>query len=132
MSGKAAITRPARSFPAAAAILAERDPVLHRLIAQAGPPPLPPPAENHFAALVRAIVYQQLAGAAAAAIFGRLTTVLGGSSRRSICCRCRTPRCARPACPAGRQRTCGTWQPRRSTARSRSTRPSCGPRPTRR
>jgi DNA-3-methyladenine glycosylase II len=78
MSSKAVIARPARSFPAAAAILAERDPVLHRLIAQAGPPQLPPPTESHFAALARAIVYQQLAGAAAAAIFGRLTTAAGG------------------------------------------------------
>jgi DNA-3-methyladenine glycosylase II len=68
----------AGSFPAAAAILAERDPVLRRLVTEAGPPQLSPPAESHFAALVRAIVYQQLAGPAAAAIFGRLTTALGG------------------------------------------------------
>jgi DNA-3-methyladenine glycosylase II len=68
----------AQSFPAAAAILAERDPVLRRLVTEAGPPHLGPPAESYFAALVRAIVYQQLAGAAAAAIFGRLTTALGG------------------------------------------------------
>ena len=68
----------ARSFPAAAAILAERDPVLRRVVTEAGPPHLSPPAESHFAALVRAIVYQQLAGPAAAAIFGRLTTALGG------------------------------------------------------
>jgi DNA-3-methyladenine glycosylase II len=78
MSSKAAVTRPARSFRAASAILAERDPVLHRLIAQAGPPQLQPATESHFAALARAIVYQQLAGAAAAAIFGRLTTAVGG------------------------------------------------------
>jgi DNA-3-methyladenine glycosylase II len=70
--------RPVRSWPAAAAILAERDPVLRRLVAQAGPPRVRPPAESHFAALVRAVVYQQLAGAAAAAIHGRLIAALGG------------------------------------------------------
>ena len=70
--------RGARSYPAAAAILAERDPVLRRLAAEAGPPRVSPPAKNHFAALVRAIVYQQLAGAAAAAIHGRLIAALDG------------------------------------------------------
>ncbi|HEY2491167.1 MAG TPA: hypothetical protein VGI37_16815 [Streptosporangiaceae bacterium] len=71
-------TRRARSWPAAAKILAERDPVLRRLVADAGPPRVSPPTENHFAALVRAIVYQQLAGAAAAAIHGRLVAALDG------------------------------------------------------
>jgi len=70
--------RPARSYPAAAAILSERDPVLARLMAAAGPVRVRPPAESHFAALVRAVVYQQLAGAAAAAIHGRLIAALGG------------------------------------------------------
>jgi len=64
--------RPVRSYRAAAAILAERDPVLRRLIEQAGPPRLQALTEGHFAALVQAIVYQQLAGAAAQAIHGRL------------------------------------------------------------
>jgi DNA-3-methyladenine glycosylase II len=68
----------AEDFPAAAAILAERDPVLRRLVAQTGPPQLAPPTEGHFGALVRAIVYQQLAGAAAAAIHGRLVAALDG------------------------------------------------------
>jgi DNA-3-methyladenine glycosylase II len=71
-------SRPARSYPAAAALLAERDPVLRRLVAEAGPPRVRPPAESHFEALVRAIVYQQLAGAAASAIHGRLIAALGG------------------------------------------------------
>jgi DNA-3-methyladenine glycosylase II len=71
-------SRRARSYPAAAAILAERDPVLRRLVAEAGPPRVRPPAESHFEALVRAIVYQQLAGAAAAAIHGRLVAALDG------------------------------------------------------
>jgi DNA-3-methyladenine glycosylase II len=62
----------------AAEILAERDPVIARLIADAGPPRLRRPAESGFAALVRAIVYQQLAGAAAAAIHGRLVAALDG------------------------------------------------------
>jgi DNA-3-methyladenine glycosylase II len=69
--------RPVRSWPAAAAILAERDPVLRRLVAEAGPAKVRPPAETHFETLVRAIVYQQLAGAAAAAIHGRLIAALG-------------------------------------------------------
>ena len=67
-----------RSWPAASAILAERDPVLRRLVAEAGPARVGPPTETHFATLVRAIVYQQLAGAAAAAIHGRLIAALGG------------------------------------------------------
>ena len=70
--------RGARSYPAAAAILAERDPVLRRLVADAGPARVRPPADTHFEALVRAIVYQQLAGRAAAAIHGRLIAALGG------------------------------------------------------
>ena len=67
-----------RSWQAASAILAERDPVLRRLVAEAGPARVGPPTETHFATLVRAIVYQQLAGAAAAAIHGRLIAALGG------------------------------------------------------
>jgi DNA-3-methyladenine glycosylase II len=78
MSERAATERKVRSWPAAAAILAERDPVLRRLVAEAGPARVRPPAETHFATLVRAIVYQQLAGAAAAAIHGRLIAALGG------------------------------------------------------
>jgi DNA-3-methyladenine glycosylase II len=69
--------RPARSWQAAAAILAERDPVLHRLVAEVGPPKVRPPSETHFEALVRAVLYQQLAGPAAAAIHGRLIAALG-------------------------------------------------------
>jgi DNA-3-methyladenine glycosylase II len=73
-----ASTRAARSYPAAAAILAERDPVIRRLVAEAGPPRLSAPAGTHFETLVRAIVYQQLAGAAASAIHGRLIAALDG------------------------------------------------------
>ncbi len=61
----------------AARQLAERDPVLARLVAEAGLPSLPVPAETHFATLVRAITYQQLAGNAARAIHGRLIAALG-------------------------------------------------------
>ena len=71
-------SRPARSYPAAAAILAERDPVIRRLVAEAGPPRLSRTTETHFGTLVRAIVYQQLAGPAAAAIHGRLIAALDG------------------------------------------------------
>jgi DNA-3-methyladenine glycosylase II len=69
----------APSFGAAARILAERDPVIARLVAEAGPPRLSRPAESHFGTLVRAIVYQQLAGRAAAAIHGRLIAAVGGN-----------------------------------------------------
>jgi DNA-3-methyladenine glycosylase II len=79
MSDRPVSTRPARSYPAAAVILAERDPVLRRLVADTGPPRVRPPMETHFAALVRSIVYQQLAGAAANAIHGRLIAALGGA-----------------------------------------------------
>lgn len=78
MSGQPAPSPEAGSFGEAAAILAERDPVLRRLIAETGPVELRPPTESHLASLVRAIVYQQLAGAAAAAIHGRLLAALGG------------------------------------------------------
>ena len=68
----------ATAYDQATAALAERDPVLRRLISDAGPPDVSPPSESHLAALVRAIVYQQLAGAAAAAIHGRLIAALDG------------------------------------------------------
>jgi DNA-3-methyladenine glycosylase II len=69
------------SHAAAARILATRDPVIARLMAEAGPPRFRRSRESHFATLVRAIVYQQLAGAAAAAIHGRLLTALDGDVR---------------------------------------------------
>jgi DNA-3-methyladenine glycosylase II len=62
----------------AAEILADRDPVLAKLVADAGRPHFPKPTETHFATLVRSIVYQQLAGAAAQAIHRRLVDALGG------------------------------------------------------
>jgi DNA-3-methyladenine glycosylase II len=65
----------------AARILAERDPVIARLLAETGPPRLARTVESHFASLVRAVVYQQLAGRAAAAIHGRLIAALDGDVR---------------------------------------------------
>ncbi|MGH3303478.1 MAG: DNA-3-methyladenine glycosylase family protein [Streptosporangiaceae bacterium] len=62
----------------AARQLAARDPVLARLVAEAGLLSLPVPTETHFGTLVRAITYQQLAGAAARAIHGRLIAALDG------------------------------------------------------
>jgi DNA-3-methyladenine glycosylase II len=62
----------------AAKILASRDPVVARLLAETGPPHLRRVQNSHFAGLVQAIVYQQLAGAAASAIHGRLLTALHG------------------------------------------------------
>jgi len=70
--------RPRVSPRQAALLLADRDPVIARLIAEAGLPRLPKPTDTHFAALVRSIVYQQLAGAAAQAIHRRLVAALGG------------------------------------------------------
>ena len=78
MSGQTASADSASSYETATEILSERDPVLGRLIAEAGPFQVDPPTETHFAALVRAISYQQLAGAAARAIHGRLIAALGG------------------------------------------------------
>src|SRR5260370_17139062 len=69
---------PRTSYPAAAAVLAERDPVMASLVAAAGPMRLRKPVDTHFASLVQSIVYQQLAGRAAAAIYGRLITALDG------------------------------------------------------
>jgi DNA-3-methyladenine glycosylase II len=62
----------------AARILADKDPVIARMLAQTGPPRFRWPTESHFATLVRAIVYQQLAGNAAAAIHGRLIAAMDG------------------------------------------------------
>jgi DNA-3-methyladenine glycosylase II len=62
----------------AARQLADRDPVMARLLAAAGPPSIPASHETHLGTLVRAITYQQLAGPAARAIHGRLLTALDG------------------------------------------------------
>jgi DNA-3-methyladenine glycosylase II len=62
-------------------ILAARDPVIARLVGEAGPPRFGRPAETHFGTLVRAVTYQQLAGRAAAAIHGRLITALDNDVR---------------------------------------------------
>lgn len=72
-------TRP--SFAAGARTLADRDPVIARLVGLAGLPRVPRSPETPFAALVRAIVYQQLAGAAARAIHGRLLAALDDNPR---------------------------------------------------
>jgi DNA-3-methyladenine glycosylase II len=64
------------SFAQAAEILAARDPVLARVIAEAGPIRIRRPKMSPFASLVQAIVYQQLAGAAARAIHGRLIAAM--------------------------------------------------------
>jgi DNA-3-methyladenine glycosylase II len=64
------------SHKIAAAVLAERDPVLASLIDMAGPPRLRRPLETHFAALTRSIIFQQLAGSAASAIHNRFVELL--------------------------------------------------------
>jgi DNA-3-methyladenine glycosylase II len=60
----------------AARILAKRDPVIRRLVNEAGLPVFPKPQGTHFASLVQSITYQQLAGGAARAIHQRLVQVL--------------------------------------------------------
>jgi DNA-3-methyladenine glycosylase II len=60
----------------AARSLAEREPVIARLIEDAGLPSFPRPTETYFAALVRSVTHQQLAGAAAQAIHRRLVNTL--------------------------------------------------------
>lgn len=62
----------------AARILARRDPVIRRLVKEAGLPVFPKPRGTHFASLVQSITYQQLAGGAARAIHQRLLLVLDG------------------------------------------------------
>src|ERR1700749_605189 len=64
------------SYTEATRILAERDPVLAGLVAEAGPMRIPRRTLSPFESLVQAIVYQQLAGAAARAIHGRLVAAL--------------------------------------------------------
>jgi DNA-3-methyladenine glycosylase II len=66
------------SYAEAAEILVGRDPVLARLIDEAGPMRISRPRMSPFESLVQAIVYQQLAGAAARAIHGRLIAAMPG------------------------------------------------------
>ena len=76
-STSSASDSPGRVSPRQAAqLLAERDPVIARLVEEAGLPSFPKPAESHFAALIRSVVFQQLAGPAARAIHGRLVEAL--------------------------------------------------------
>lgn len=79
MSGDLGSVRPRKVSPAEAArTLAKRDPVIARLVAEAGLPSFPRPTDTHFATLVRSVTHQQLAGAAAQAIHGRLVGALDG------------------------------------------------------
>ncbi len=66
------------SIRQAAQLLAERDPVIAKLVEADGLPKIAPFPEGHFAALVRSITYQQIAGAAARAIHGRLVAAVDG------------------------------------------------------
>jgi DNA-3-methyladenine glycosylase II len=64
----------------AAHVLAKRDPVIARLIAETGELTFPPRTDTHFATLVRGVTYQQLAGPAARAIHGRLIAAMNGEA----------------------------------------------------
>src|SRR5215218_3665408 len=69
-----------RKVVRATAELAERDPVLAKVIEAAGPCRLGERRnpDGPFAALVRMVCFQQLAGKAAAAIHGRVLTLFDG------------------------------------------------------
>jgi len=72
---------PRTSLAAATAELADRDPVIAKLVAAAGPAKLKRRGRerrDHFGALARSIAYQQLAGKAAAAIHGRFEAIFDG------------------------------------------------------
>src|SRR3954454_24578720 len=72
---------PRTSVAAATAELAERDPVIAKLVGIAGPATLKRRGKerrDHFGALARSIAYQQLAGKAAAAIHGRFEAIFDG------------------------------------------------------
>src|SRR3954452_23853217 len=72
---------PRTSVAAATAELADRDPVIAKLVDIAGPATLKRRGKerrDHFGALVRSIAYQQLAGKAAAAIHGRFEALFDG------------------------------------------------------
>jgi DNA-3-methyladenine glycosylase II len=74
------VPKPRKMTPRqAAAELANRDPVIARLVAEAGLPRFPVPAETNFGTLIRAITFQQLAGPAARTIHGRLVAALDGT-----------------------------------------------------
>lgn len=61
-------------------VLADRDPVMARLVDQHGPMHLPPPprASQRFEQLARSIAFQQLAGRAASTIWGRVRALVPG------------------------------------------------------
>jgi DNA-3-methyladenine glycosylase II len=72
---------PRTSVAAATAELADRDPVIAKLVEAAGPATLKRRGRerrDHFGALARSIAYQQLAGNAAAAIHGRFEALFDG------------------------------------------------------
>ena len=72
---------PRISIAAGTAELAERDPVIAKLVGIAGPAKLKRRGRerrDHFGALARSIAYQQLAGKAAAAIHGRFEALFDG------------------------------------------------------
>ena len=72
---------PRISVAAATAELADRDPVIAKLVGIAGPATLKRRGNerrDHFGALARSIAYQQLAGKAAAAIHGRFEALFDG------------------------------------------------------
>jgi hypothetical protein len=108
------------SYPAAAAVLAERDPVMASLVAAAGPMRLGKSQDTHFATLV----YQQLAGRAAAApaIHGRLITALDERVEPKAVLALTDEQMRTAASPPTRRHLFGTWLPRSSTAPSSSSR----------
>ena len=100
------------SYNEAAEILAARDKVLAKLIAEAGPMRIGRPKLSPFESLVQAIVYQQLAGGAARAIHGRLIDAMDGSVSCRRCWPFPTRHCGPSDSRRPRSAISVTWQRR--------------------
>jgi len=75
------MSAPKASIAAGERLLARRDPVMRRLIKEAGPANIAGRrSRSYFEALAQSIVYQQLAGKAAAAIYGRVLAYFNGAA----------------------------------------------------
>jgi DNA-3-methyladenine glycosylase II len=73
------LAQPRAALTRAGKALAQRDPVMARLVKEHGPCRLGDRrgSRSHFGALVESVVYQQLAGTAARAIYARLRDAVG-------------------------------------------------------
>lgn len=102
--------------------MADKDPVIARLVAETGLPRLGRSKQSHFAALVQAVVYQQLAGRAAAAIHGRLIVALDGQVEPGPLLTLSDEALRAVGLSANKAASSATWR------RNSSMGPSCSPR----